>query len=207
MKYFITAIGTDSGKTLISAILVEALQADYYKPIQSGTMDIDYKTIERHVNNSYSVVFPSQFIFETPVSPHHSAKLEGKEIRIADIQLPYTDNNLVIEGAGGLLVPLNDKGEYIADLIQHFDCQTILVVNIYLGCINHALLTAQELKRRNIHVKGIIFNGDSIPETERAILEGSGYRCLLRVKRESQITQEVIKKYAIQLMDKFYDAE
>ena len=205
MNYFVTAIGTNSGKTLISAILVEALQADYYKPIQSGSEDLDYKTIEAYNNNHYCMVYPSQFLLKTPASPHYAAKVEGLEIKIADILYPDTENTLVIEGAGGLLVPLNEKGEFMADLIQSIDCEVILVVNLYLGCINHTLLTVNELKRRQIKVKGVIFNGESTQETEQIILQHSGYRVLLKVKREAEINQEIIKKYAIQLMAEFYN--
>lgn len=205
MNYFVTAIGTHSGKTLVSAILVEALQADYYKPIQSGTEEIDYQTIEGYSNNHYCMVYPSQFQLKTPASPHYAAKIDGIEIRVADILYPDTHNTLVIEGAGGLMVPLNEKGEFMADLIQSIDCEVILVINLYLGCINHTLLTVNELKRRNIKVKGIVFNGDSTQETEQIILKESGYRCLLHVKRETEITQEVIKKYAIQLMGEFHN--
>ncbi len=205
MNYFVTAIGTNSGKTLISTILVEALQADYYKPIQSGTEDLDYETVEEYSNNNYCIVYPSQFILKTPVSPHHAAKLDHIEIRVSDILWPDTPNTLVIEGAGGILVPINEKGEFIADLIQSIDCEVILVIDIYLGCINHSLLTINELKRRNIKVKGIVFNGDSIPETENIILQESGYRCLLKVNREPVINQEVIKQYAITLMANFYN--
>jgi dethiobiotin synthetase len=205
MNYFVTAIGTNSGKTLISSILVEALQADYYKPIQSGTEDLDYETIEEYSNNAYCIVYPSQFILKTPVSPHHAAKLDHIEIRVSDILWPDTPNTLVIEGAGGILVPINEKGEFMADLIQSIDCEVILVIDLYLGCINHSLLTINELKRRNIKVKGVIFNGDSVSETENIILQTSGYRCLLKVKRESVINQEVIKQYAIELMANFYN--
>lgn len=205
MNYFVTAIGTNSGKTLISSILVEALQADYYKPIQSGTEDLDYETVEEYSNNNYCIVYPSQFILKTPVSPHHAAKLDHIEIRVSDILWPDTPNTLVIEGAGGILVPINEKGEFMADLIQSIDCEVILVIDIYLGCINHSLLTINELKRRNIKVKGIVFNGDSIPETENIILQESGYRCLLKVNRELVINQEVIKQYAITLMANFYN--
>lgn len=205
MNYFVTAIGTHSGKTLISAILVEALQADYYKPIQSGTEDIDYKTIEAYSNNHYCMVYPSQYQLKTPASPHYAAKIDGIEIKVADILYPDTENTLIIEGAGGLLVPINERGEHMADIITSIDCEVILVINLYLGCINHSLLTINELKRRNIKVKGIIFNGDSAQETEQIILQQSGYRALLRVKREPEINQEIIKKYAIQLMAEFHN--
>lgn len=205
MKYFVTAIGTDSGKTFISSILVEGLQADYFKPVQCGTEDIDYKTIESFVNNSYSIIFPSQYILQAAASPHQAAKAENTEILIKNIELPDTKNSLIIEGAGGILVPLNEKGEYIVDLIESIGCEVILVINIYLGCINHSLLTINELKRRNIPVKGIIFNGDRNPDTEQIILQESGYRCLLRVVREETITQEIIKHYAIKLMADFHN--
>lgn len=205
MIYFITAIGTNSGKTIASSIVTEALQADYYKPIQCGTEDIDSETVDELINNDYCRIFNSQFILKTPASPHEAAKVENTEITIKDLILPETHNNLVIEGAGGLLVPLNFKGETIADLIEYINCEVILVINYYLGCINHSLLTINELKRRNIKVKGIIFNGDRNENSEEIILQLSGYKKLLHLNKELNLNHETIKKYAIELMSNFYD--
>jgi dethiobiotin synthetase len=200
VNYFVTAIGTDSGKTLVSAILVEAFQADYYKPIQCGLETIDSETVESLLNNTYCMIHPSQFMLQTPASPHFAAKIEGVEINIADIYFPEVPNDLVIEGAGGLMVPINEKGEFIVDIIESVDCEVVLVSNNYLGSINHTILSINELKRRGVKVKGIVFNGESNPSTEKMILDYSGWPCLLRVRKEEVVNRDTVKLYALELM-------
>jgi dethiobiotin synthetase len=201
MNYFVTAIGTDSGKTLVSAILTEAFQADYWKPVQSGVEEKDSDTIKMLINNHHSLIHDETYLLKNPMSPHAAAKLDGIQIDLNKINLPDTDgNHLIIEGAGGVLVPLNDV-DFVIDLAVKFKAQVILVANIYLGSINHSLLTINELKRRNIEVKGIIFNGPSNTETENLILKYSGYKCLLKVLPEKEINQEIVTKYAIKLFE------
>ncbi len=200
MNYFVTAISTDSGKTVLSAILTQALQADYWKPVQSGAPS-DTETVRRLISNSKTIFHPESYFLQKPASPHASAKAEGIEIQLDKIKIPETKNHLVIEGAGGVLVPLNDT-DFVIDIAQNIACEIILVSNIYLGNINHTLLTINELKRRNLNVKGIIFNGNSNPETERIILHHSGYDCLLRMQPEAEITPEIIGKYAEKLRAK-----
>ncbi len=203
-NYFVTAIGTNSGKTLVSSILVDALQADYWKPIQSGTEDIDAVTIEENLNNNFSIIHPSKYLLKLPASPHAAAKAEGLTIELSDFELPETTNNLVIEGAGGVLVPINDKGDVVIDLALRFNCEVILVADLYLGSINHTLLTCNELGRRNIPIKGIIFNGEPNTASEEIILKLTGLKCLLRINKMNKIDTFEIKKYAIKLMENFY---
>lgn len=199
MNYFVTAIGTDSGKTLVSAILVKALQCDYWKPIQSG-LPRDSEMVEALINNGHSMVHHEAYLLNTPVSPHYSAEIDGVRIDLNRLQLPDTEgHDLVIEGAGGVLVPLNDT-DVVIDIAAKFDAEIILVSNHYLGSINHTLLTIEELKRRNLRVKGIIFNGPSNPASEEIILKKSGYSCLLRVEQESKVDDAMVMRYAIQLM-------
>ncbi len=197
-NYFVTAISTDSGKTVLSAILTEALQADYWKPVQSGLEERDTSAVKSLVSNSKTIFFPEAYALKTPMSPHAAAAIDNVEIELSKIILPKTDNNLVIEGAGGLLVPLNDE-DFVIDLADQFPCEIILVSNLYLGSINHTLLSINELKRRKLNVKGIIFNGESNPSSEEFILNYSNYPCLLRIKQEDEITPKVISKYAKEL--------
>ncbi|HVD97421.1 MAG TPA: dethiobiotin synthase [Cytophagaceae bacterium] len=200
MNYFVTAIGTDSGKTLVSAILTEALQADYWKPIQSGP-DRDVETVIKLTNNGHSFFYQESYYLSKPLSPHAAAKADGVTIDLTRVLLPDNNgNHLVIEGAGGVLVPLNDQ-DFVIDLAVKFEAEVVLVVNHYLGSINHSLLTVQELKRRNIKVKGIIFNGPPNPESEDIILKHSGYKCLLRILPENKIDQETVTRYAIKLFE------
>ena len=168
-KYFITGIGTGIGKTLISAILTEKLKADYWKPIQSGDLDTsDSITLGNLISNTHTVIHPESYKLTQPLSPHLSARLDGIEIDLNKIHMPLTDNNLIIEGAGGLMVPLNEK-ELIIDLIKKLNVEVILVSQNYLGSINHTLLSVNLLKQYEIPIKGIIFNGDENVETERYI--------------------------------------
>ncbi len=200
-KYFVTAIGTDSGKTLVSAILTEALQADYWKPIQCGLEFRDTDTVKSLVSNGFSFFHPEAYLFKTPASPHAAALLENKKIDLEKVLLPETeDNNLIIEGAGGILVPLNEKA-VIIDIAEKFGAEVILVSNLYLGSINHTLLSIEELKRRKLQVKGIIFNGEPNPASEDIILKKSGYKCLLKIIPEKEITPDIISKYAIKLFE------
>lgn len=198
MNYFITAIGTDSGKSLFSAIICEALEADYWKPIQAGyPRDTDY--VGGLLSNLKSNLIPEKYVLNTPASPHFAAEVDQVNLEVMDFSIPKTDNeNLIIEGAGGVLVPINEK-EFVIDFPQHWNVPVILVANLYLGSINHTLLTINELKRREINVKGIVFNGPSNSASEDIILKHSGYPCLLRIKDEKEINHAVVRKYAAEL--------
>ncbi len=193
---FITGNGTDIGKTIISAIITEHLEADYWKPVQSGELDnTDTMKVKSLVSNSKTVFHPEQFKLVQPLSPHASAEIDGVEIELEDFKLPSTTNHLVIEGAGGLMVPLNNK-VLIADLITHFKSSVIVVSRNYLGSINHTLLTIQELRNRNIPIIGIVFNGEHNPQTENFILQYTQLPLLFRVEMEEQIDKQTILKYS-----------
>ncbi|MBL6448194.1 dethiobiotin synthase [Fulvivirga sp. 29W222] len=196
MKYFVTAIGTDSGKTLASAILVEALDADYWKPIQAGR-PTDSNTVKGLVS-SEKVIHPEQYFLKSPMSPHAAAKIDGVDIHIDQLSLPNTNQPLIIEGAGGLMVPINDN-EMVADMIPHFRAEIVLVSNIYLGSINHSLLSLEFIKSRGYPLKGIIFNGPENLETQRIIENYAGVKCILHIKNEKKITKEIVNEYAKEL--------
>ncbi|MVN93082.1 dethiobiotin synthase [Mucilaginibacter aquatilis] len=167
---FVTGIGTDVGKTVVSAILVEHLKADYWKPIQSGDLDnSDTMKVKALISNPVSKFYEEAYRLNQPFSPHKSARLDGLEIDLEKIIVPATENQLIIEGAGGLMVPLNNK-HFIIDLIQKFNAEVILVVKHYLGSINHTLLSLELLKARGIPVNRIIFNGDRDEDSESIIL-------------------------------------
>lgn len=201
MKIFVTGIGTDVGKTVASAIITEALEADYWKPIQAGDLDdSDSHKIKRYISNDKTVIHPSAYTLNTPASPHLAAEIDGVVIDIAKINEPETQNHLVIEGAGGLLVPLNDN-DTIADLIKP-DYKVIVVSRHYLGSINHTLLTCEVLKARNIQVAGIIFNGDTNIPTEEVILKKTGIPMIGRIENEPYFDATVVKYYADEFRDK-----
>lgn len=163
---FVTGIGTDIGKTLISAILVEKLKCDYWKPVQAGELDnSDTMKVQRLISNTTSVFHPERYRLTQPYSPHKSAALDGIEIDEKTIIAPKTENQLLIEGAGGLMVPLN-ANSLVIDLIKQLNAEVILVSQNYLGSINHTLLSIEALKQRGIAIKGVLFNGDENASTE-----------------------------------------
>lgn len=180
-NYFITGIGTGIGKTIVSAILTEKLQADYWKPIQSGDLDnSDSLLVAQLISNHKTVIHPEQFKLTQPLSPHLSARIDGIKISTEKIKAPKTSNHLVIEGAGGLMVPINEQ-ELILDLIKSLNAKVIVVSQNYLGSINHTLLTLEVLKSRKIEVEGLIFNGPANEESERYITAYSGIPILGRI--------------------------
>ena len=198
MKLFITGIGTDVGKTIVSAIVTQALEADYWKPIQAGDIDnSDSHKIKSKVKNKKSKVHPNAYCLNTPASPHYAAAIDGIIIDLKKIIEPITKNHLVIEGAGGLLVPLNDT-DCIVDLIQP-DYKVIVVSRHYLGSINHTLMTFEILKNRNIDVAGIIFSGDENKASEEIILSKTNTNFIGRIDNEPYFDENVISYYA----DKF----
>ncbi|MEM9679149.1 MAG: dethiobiotin synthase [Bacteroidota bacterium] len=195
--YFVTGIGTDVGKTVASAILVEALEADYFKPVQAGDLDYgDKHRVEQLVSNSKSVFHDNIYGLQTPMSPHGAAEIDGITIDIETIKRPKTKNNLVIEGAGGLLVPLNDT-DTIMDLIDPKD-MVIVVSRHYLGSINHTLLTLQTLKSKGL-TPYLIYSGDEHPSTESIIEKMTGVEVIGRINDEPYFDQNVVKDYAEQL--------
>ena len=195
MKLFITGIGTDVGKTVVSAIITQALQADYWKPIQAGDLDTsDTHKIKAYVSNSKTKFFENSYALNTPASPHLAAEIDGVTIDIQKIKEPKTKNHLVIEGAGGIFVPINTT-ETIVDLIQP-DYKVIVVSRHYLGSINHTLLTIEALQNRNIKIAGIIFNGEKNEATESIILSKTGLNFIGRLEIEPYIDTNVINEYA-----------
>jgi dethiobiotin synthetase len=195
MKLFITGIGTDVGKTITSAIITQALKADYWKPIQAGDLaDSDSHKIKKYLSNTITVIHPNSYAFKTPASPHLAAVLDNITVDIKLINEPETENHLVIEGAGGIFVPLNDN-DTIADLIQP-DYKVIVVSRHYLGSINHTLLTVEALKHRKIDIAGIIFNGDKNVASEELILKKTGLIMIGRIDNEPYFDSNVIAEYA-----------
>jgi dethiobiotin synthetase len=201
MKIFVTGISTDVGKTIASAIIVEALEADYWKPIQAGDLEnSDSHKVKKLLSSktersrSESQIFENSYKLNTPASPHLAAELDGITIDLRKIVEPKTDNHLVIEGAGGIFVPLNEN-KTIIDLIQ-IDYKIIVVSRHYLGSINHTLLTIEAIKNRGFQVSGIIFSGSENKSTENIILNKTGIKLIGKIDQEPYFDQNVIKEYA-----------
>jgi len=200
---FITGTGTDVGKTLVAAIVVEALHADYWKPVQAGfTEGTDSLWVTAMISNNKTIMHPEFYKFKLPASPHLAAKAEDTKISLKDIvhHLPKTKNKLIIEGAGGLMVPLN-KNEFVLDLIKKLKAKVIIVSKNELGSINHSLLTAAVLKKEKINVAGWIFNEEYL-HYENEIEKWSGYPVIASVKYLKEITKETIKAEAEKMKER-----
>ena len=197
---FITGTGTDVGKTLVAAIVAEALQADYWKPVQAGYMDgTDSMWVQQMLSNTQSIIHPELYRLKMAASPHIAAMEENVKIKIKDIvaHLPKTKNQLIIEGAGGLMVPLNKK-ELTIDLIKKLKAKVIIVSKNELGSINHSLLTATVLKKEKIPVAGWIFT-EEYQSYEEQIAEWSGYPVIASVKHLRDISKETILAEAVKM--------
>jgi len=195
---FITGIGTDVGKTIVSAIVTEALQADYWKPIQAGFENsTDALQVSNLISNTSTVIHSEVYKLQMPASPHIAARKENTSIDLQHILhlKPSTLNlQLVIEGAGGILVPLNET-EFVIDLIEQLQAKVILVSRNYLGSINHSLLTAHICKQRNIDVLGWVFN-DSYLNYEDEIVQWSGYPKIGSIPFATCINKEFVVQQA-----------
>ena len=193
---FISGIGTDVGKTVASAVLCQLLKADYWKPVQSGELEnTDSMKVEKLVSFEGFKTIPSKYVFQNPLSPHAAAKLENREITLENLELPENNRLTLIEGAGGLMVPLNFKGEFYIDLLSKWNIPTILISRNYLGSINHTLLSIEALKNRNIQIIGIVFIGEELPETMSIITETTGLKKLLHIPHFEDLTKENVFQF------------
>src|SRR3954469_16799919 len=212
--FFITGIGTGVGKTVAAAIITEALQADYWKPVQAGFDDgTDALTVKELISNTQTIIHPEVYKLQLPASPHIAAREENSTINLETIYNHYSqfspvplstrgegvgvrdNSSLIIEGAGGLLVPLNDN-EFILDLIKKLDARVILVSRNYLGSINHSLLTAAVCKANNVDVIGWVFN-DQYMQYEEEIEEWSGYKKIGTIPATIIINKAFIQEQAM----------
>ncbi|MCW3125027.1 MAG: ATP-dependent dethiobiotin synthetase BioD [Bacteroidetes bacterium] len=196
---FVTGIGTDVGKTIVSAVLTEALQADYWKPVQAGYADgTDSILVKELISNAQSVIHPESYLLKVASVPSFSAEQEGVAIEADKMSIPETNNRLIIEGAGGLMVHLG-KGFLVIDLIERLKTPVMLVSENYLGSINHTLLSIEALRSRNIHILGIIYNGDHSPHMRDLIYQTSGIHEIGSVERGHKMDKEFIREQAAKL--------
>ncbi len=195
-KFIVTGIGTDIGKTVVSSILAEALKATYWKPVQAGDLDnSDSLKIKKWCSESVQVL-PEVFRLSQPLSPHSAAEIDNIKITANDLVLPEVDGNFILEGAGGIMVPLNQEGLLFVDLIPMWNLPVILVSRHYLGSINHTLLTAEILQNRGTKIEGVIFVGDENKSTESIILSKTKLKLIARIPIAEEITSEFIKDQA-----------
>ncbi len=195
--YFVSGIGTGIGKSLVSAILCRALDAAYWKPVQAGMEDTDSDLIRRY--NPSTIIHPEVYRLHKPASPHLGAREENININIQHIvdHFPAKSANLIIEGPGGLFVPLNETA-FVTDLIRKLGCRLILVSRNYLGSINHSLLTAKLCKHEGLEVAGWIFN-DQYENYEQDIVRWSGLPLLGTIPFTDRVTDEFLTQQAVRL--------
>lgn len=187
---FVTGTDTDVGKTIVSAWLTHHWQADYWKPVQSGMTDgSDFDRIKQLVPSAK--IHPSAYTLAAPLSPHEAAKLEGKTLKLEELVLPKTDNVLVVEGAGGAMVPLNDD-QLMTDVMVHLGLPVVVVARSGLGTINHTLLTLSALRARGISVLGVVMNGPENPANAQAIEHFGAVKVLAQIPKLSHISNAEI---------------
>jgi len=198
--YFVTGIGTDVGKTVTAAIIAQALSAHYWKPIQSGDLTNSDSLKIRNWTTDVTIL-EEKYRLSQPLSPHTSARLDGVKIS-SEINLPEVDGPLIVEGAGGIMVPINDDGEMVLDLIQSLNIPVIVVIRHYLGSINHSLLTIQRLQQENIPIAGLVVSGDAHPESEAIILKATGLSVQAYIEQTELVNAQFIQAEAVRLKDK-----
>lgn len=186
-RFIITATDTGVGKTVFAATLTLALSGIYFKPVQAGLEDPDLDTVRRLTGLRESHFLPETYRLGSPLSPHRAAELDGIAIDPSRLQLPDTARPLIVEGAGGVLVPLTRERVY-ADVFRDWQAPVVLCARTTLGTINHSLLSLEALRRRDIGVLGIVFIGDENVDTQRTIVEMGGARSLGRLPYLESLT-------------------
>ena len=201
MNFFVTAIDTNVGKTVVSALLCRALDYSYWKPIQCGDLEFsDTMKVKKWVPEV--TTFKESYSLEYPLSPHEASRLSSVNVQMEKFVLP-TDEPIIVEGAGGLMVPLNEQGDLVIDIAKKINAQVIVVIKNYLGSINHSLLTIDYLKRNDYIIKGIIFTGESTPSSERIIEKIAGVDVLYHLPFIENLDSVAIKEHAKKIKQLF----
>jgi dethiobiotin synthetase len=197
MNYIITGIGTGIGKTFCSAVICEALGLDYWKPIQSGELDNLDSDFVRN-NTSERTIHPERFLLTEPLSPHESARIDGIELEIKDFTIPIFEKGTLIEGAGGLMVPLNDKNDVYLDVFMNWNLPLFVVTKHYLGSINHTLLTIETLLSKKLTIQSLVVNGERNEASERIYKTRFPQIKITYIPELENITKESIHKIAVE---------
>lgn len=194
--FFVSGIGTDVGKTVASAFLQLALDADYWKPVQAGDLAFgDADRVRKYTGLPAGRYFPERYRLKTPASPHYAARLDGENIELTDFTLPErtSDRPLLVEGAGGLLVPINER-DTMLDLATHLRLPVILVSRHYLGSINHTLLSLEVLRNRGVPLAGLVFSGGRNEESARIISKMGRVPVLATLPELHEITPATLRE-------------
>ncbi|HKK47273.1 MAG TPA: dethiobiotin synthase [Balneolaceae bacterium] len=194
-EIFVTGTDTGIGKTVISAMLTKALNAAYWKPIQAGLEEeTDTEFVQRVTGLPTSQIKPERYRLKTPMSPHGAAEIDGVSIALKDFVLPdYSTDHLVVEGAGGLLVPVNDQ-DMIIDLIRYLELPVVLVVRSTLGTLNHTFLSLEALRERDIPVLGVVMNGPRHQSNYEAIQHYGDIEVLAQIEELKDVNPPTLQE-------------
>ena len=200
MRIFFTSIDTNVGKTVCSSILCAGLGFDYWKPVQCG--DLDFSDSMKVKSYSPSTQIHSErFQLKAPMSPHEAAKLENMDISLNDFTLPKSEE-IIIEGAGGVMVPLNYKGNMIVELASMFEAKVIIVFKNYLGSINHTLLTIDKVKSAGLDILGLLVVGDEVTSSEKIIKDTTQTDIIARIPMVDHVDQTWVKEQGLNVKNK-----
>jgi len=200
MKIAIAGIHTGIGKTIASAVIAQALEADYWKPVQAGLEERDAALLKTLLTNGEQRVHPEALLLTQPLSPHAAAKIDGITVDHTTFVWPVTNKTLIVETAGGILSPMSDTVT-MADFMQHYKLPAILVSQNYLGSINHTLLSIEVLKSRKIPIIGIVMSGDTNESSEAYIETYSGVPIIARIPFLKNIDAVSVKEIAGNIKD------
>lgn len=190
--FFVTGTDTNVGKTMVSSILMLALKAYYWKPVQSGESDTDY--VKRITQLPAERFFSPQYALKASLSLDQAARLENITLDLSHCQLPKTDHPLIVEGSGGVYSPLNDH-HHMLDLMAQIKLPVIVVARGTLGTINHTLLTIEAIRQRGLTIEGVIFSGELTLENKNSIEKWGKIRTLFHLPRFNSVTTESIHQW------------
>ena len=194
-RLFITGTDTGIGKSLLSAILLAGLESKYWKPVQSGLEDItDTEWVQEKTGLDETHFYPETYRLNKPLSPHASAMADGVSIKLGNFKVPQTldEKTLIIEGAGGIMVPLNEK-DLMIDLIKKCDAPALIVTKSSLGTINHTLLSISQLRSYGIEIFGVVMNGLRNSSNRDAIEHFGNVTVIAEIEEIKNINPESLK--------------
>ena len=204
-RFFITGTDTGVGKTVVSALLCAALDAIYWKPIQTGAREgTDRKTVMQLARLPRARTFPEIYRFAPPISPHLAARRAGVRIQLRQIRVPRLAprESLVVEGAGGALVPINGT-QLMTDLMKHLRLPVLLVARTSLGTINHTLLSLAALRAARLDIRGVIMVGEPDRENRNAIEHYGNVEVVGMVPRLKKINRSAL----LEVFHKYFDRQ
>jgi dethiobiotin synthase len=191
--FFVTGTDTDVGKTVVSAWLVARLGACYWKPVQAGNHpETDSEIVRRLTEVSADRILPEAYVLPEPIAPHEAARRAGIAIDLAKLVPPACDRPLVVEGAGGLMVPLNESA-FVIDLARELELPVVLVTRSTLGTINHTLLSLEAIGRRGLPLAGVVVNGPETPHNRAAIERYGQVEIIAEIPWLDQVTPSALR--------------